>query len=362
MNLHHYAVVVGVNHYPGFRPLNFARGDALAFSEWLADSDGGALPQENIKCVLDPEDDPADSTLNAHPMANEVYHWIDQFKEKMQEALRNDASLYDHSRLYLYFSGHGIASKATDTALLAANADSNTLGYHISCSVLKDYFMEAEIFNELVIFADCCRDLTRSVDPAAVPWNRVQPKGRSVVYNLGYATSYGYKAYEPQANDGGAQDEGPELDADEKRGYFTRALLDGLRGDAFENGVVSHLSLQKHLESRVPFLVRQNCPHYKQNAQFFYSTRNAPIIFKTFSPGSDPRSRFPVHVTFPTGFSGEVVVRENNLVEVDRFVVDRSPYTLRLPKGMYTLTATEGTAFNNNGAIVVTEEGRDVSL
>jgi hypothetical protein len=52
MNDHHYAVVVGINRYPGLSDLTGARADAEAFAQWLEDGDGGALPAANIRRVM----------------------------------------------------------------------------------------------------------------------------------------------------------------------------------------------------------------------------------------------------------------------------------------------------------------------
>lgn len=43
-----YAIVVGINHYPGMNPLKGAEQDALNFIEWLKDPKGGDVPKEQI--------------------------------------------------------------------------------------------------------------------------------------------------------------------------------------------------------------------------------------------------------------------------------------------------------------------------
>jgi KaiC/GvpD/RAD55 family RecA-like ATPase len=65
MNDLHFAVVVGIDLYPGIRNLNSARGDAQAFSDWLKDAAGGALPGANVQLIL--EQGPFDTAESAKP-------------------------------------------------------------------------------------------------------------------------------------------------------------------------------------------------------------------------------------------------------------------------------------------------------
>src|SRR5262249_60247083 len=67
-----YALVVGINHYPGFRNLNGAIEDAQDFAKWIyEDVDGGGLRQQNCKVVvsqpnpLRPIKEEFDDTLSA---------------------------------------------------------------------------------------------------------------------------------------------------------------------------------------------------------------------------------------------------------------------------------------------------------
>ena len=42
-----YAVVVGINHYPGLSDLKGAENDARAFQDWLVRKDGGNIPNSS---------------------------------------------------------------------------------------------------------------------------------------------------------------------------------------------------------------------------------------------------------------------------------------------------------------------------
>ena len=49
---HRYAIVIGIDRYPGFRDLGGACNDAEAFAEWLTDPNGGDVPAENVRTLL----------------------------------------------------------------------------------------------------------------------------------------------------------------------------------------------------------------------------------------------------------------------------------------------------------------------
>ena len=47
----HFAVSIGINHYPDFKSLRYAKKDAKEFVEWLRSEDGGQVPGKNIKLI-----------------------------------------------------------------------------------------------------------------------------------------------------------------------------------------------------------------------------------------------------------------------------------------------------------------------
>jgi hypothetical protein len=44
----HYAIVVGINRYPGIGDLSGARAGAEQLAAWLSDPDVGSLPKANV--------------------------------------------------------------------------------------------------------------------------------------------------------------------------------------------------------------------------------------------------------------------------------------------------------------------------
>lgn len=220
-NIHHWGVAVGIDQYPGLdADLLCARRDARAFEEWLKDPEGGNLPAENVELITE-ADLPEDCTTDAaRPTTEIIYNAIQKAYRAADNARKTKASTWNATRLYLYFSGHGIAVNTEDTSLLTANVDTDNPGRHISCNALKDFFVNQRYFRELVIIADCCRDdfSRRLTSWSLTPWalntpGVTAPTGAYLIT----ATVFGRAAFEER--------DGPPA---ERRGYFTRCLLETL--------------------------------------------------------------------------------------------------------------------------------------
>ncbi len=85
-----YAIITGVSKYPDITPLKYADADAILFSEFLKTPTGGNTKPENILLLL-----------NENAKQNDIYAGTTGW-------LRNK-NLKRGDRLYLYFSGHGVA-------------------------------------------------------------------------------------------------------------------------------------------------------------------------------------------------------------------------------------------------------------
>jgi hypothetical protein len=104
---------------------------------------------------------------------------------------------------------------------LAANVTWKTLGNHVSCECLLEFFSRVQLFKELVIFADCCRTRVGGDVQRRPPyWSYSDLTNGSVCKFMGCAAIYGQQSFEET-----------DLAPDERRGYFTRALIAGLRGE-----------------------------------------------------------------------------------------------------------------------------------
>ena len=218
MNDLHYAVVVGINPYPGIGDLTAAHADATDFYKWVTSPRGGKVPEQNAVCILGewasgaPVDD-------ANPTREKIYDAINEYKQRVKSKLEADPAVWPNTRLYFFGAGHGIAPERRDAALLAANTVSDRFTRHVSCASLLEFFTDAQLFRELVLFADCCRNSKIGTVPRMPVDMSEDPLDRGGVRKFFACGSiFGRQALEET-----------DLPLDERRGYFTRALLSGLR-------------------------------------------------------------------------------------------------------------------------------------
>lgn len=326
MNELHFAVCIGIDRYPGFpgRDLGSARGDAIAFAGWLLAADGGALPPDNIAVVTATAEEMWRQAGDARPQLREVNRALDSFNKRLRDWLNATPDDPNRSRLYVYASGHGIGPMDGECGVLMADADPDNLGDHVELSKYREWYEGYGRFREVVIFADCCRELPAAGVPAnGPPFTRAgAPIG--VHAFTGYASRLGDAAWEPTAM----------ADRDAARGYFTRALLTGLRGGAGvdpAHGVVTSTTLAQYVSQAVEEATSGVVP-YPQMAEHKGDPAH-PILFA--SPVSPPSHRATIH--FPQGFSGEVVLLSAASTVMGRWQAARGPWPVELPDGYYEL-------------------------
>jgi hypothetical protein len=222
-----FAIVIGINHYPEHRALHGAVEDAMRFSTWLCEPEGGGLNVEPAsKRVWIVTSTPDPSPEQKH---------VDEALEQIVEAAdRNGGG----RRLYFYFSGHGAAAidAIENVALLLANWSRKRARLGLSCRGYADDLTRYGLFEEIAFFLDCCRTesissvglectLTPTVHTPPFPTRKL----------IAYATEAGHSAFER-----------PEQYL--WHGVFTRCLLDIFRrGD----GGVLASELKDRLECEI---------------------------------------------------------------------------------------------------------------
>ena len=220
MNDFHYAVVIGINLYhPRFKNLTAAHNDAQDFFQWVTSATGGGVrPETNAKLVL--AELPTNPTAQqAQPTREAIHNALEKFKDL---ASKTSPVNWPKTRLYVYTAGHGIAPAPNDAALLAADADEHHLTRHISCTSILEFFARVQVFREVVLFADCCRSSPRNdIQRMPVDWNDDSIDNGGARRFLACGAMFNRKAYEDLKSP-------PDL----RRGYFTKALMDGLKGGA----------------------------------------------------------------------------------------------------------------------------------
>jgi hypothetical protein len=269
----------------------------------------------------------------------------DAFRDLATEAF---ASGRIGDRLYIFMAGHGFAPAASfgpdldDAALLMANADIQTLGLHVPGGPYANWFRAAAAFDEILLFMDCCRDDFGRTPVHYPPFaDKVEPGGANVRTLYAYATKWSYSAREKI------------IDKGEVRGVFSYALMEGLRGGAAENCVVTGASLEKYVFSRLPKLVGGTS---YQEPRFYYEKQRDINIVRT------PVQTTAVNISWsnlPPGATIELSRANAGVIEQHLVGLD-TKWQVSLSIGVYKLQVP-GTAVRKLFE-VVGEEVLDVQL
>lgn len=250
----HYAVVVGIDQYPridsGSLDLRCPIDDARRIEAWLTSPQGGNLDARRVKILTRTIPEGRKPPV---PVLDEINSAIlecaEEFVDRRKKSLPNDAArknAWQNSRFYFYISGHGMDGDGDDAVLITANATRVSMN-HISTRNVLNRLKKDKVFGELVVLADCCRELA-GVAVQELPWDlrnysgfkdRVLPRTF-----VAHASRNRKKAFEPLAG------------APIKNSIFTQALLEGLEGGV-PGKEVNSVNLANFLYNSVPKLARQ---------------------------------------------------------------------------------------------------------
>ena len=234
VNAFDYALVLGINHYPGIkdRSLKGAIRDAEQFRDWLHDTTlGGGVPTANVETVLS-------TGSPVTPLHDQVDEALDRLVQRAKE--HGSAR-----RFYFFFSGHGIAQieqERTPTAFCLGKWTEHWRNYALDSDCYVNYIVNTQRFAEVILFADCCRIRKFTVYGRCPAMGNIAPgTAPSTVRQFrAHATELMDFAYEAAAASGS-----------EVRGHFSRALLNGLWGAAAEpGGGVKALRLKEYPRKR----------------------------------------------------------------------------------------------------------------
>ncbi len=358
----HFGIVVGINRYPSIRHLRLAKGDAEKFAAWLLDPHGGALlskdddgrllPEGHVATIvvddaLVPDDLPRE---DARPVKKEVFKALHDFRKVVEAHVEAHPEDWERTRFYFYVSGHGIAPDVHDAALLLADAGKEAYDENISCDRLRSFLGKRQPFHEVVIFADCCRERVDNVPLGMVSGTLPDKDNGRIMWAFCCATYFGNLAYEPP----------PDTNPDEQRGYFTQALLEGLKGEAFDpdrNNEINSNSLAKYVKRRVEDLTKDR----KQQSPNMDADPAAPIVFRPASTLAPVKHE--IRIEFVTPYRGKVALRDtNNSILREHQTADGELIVL-LANSLYEVTAEEGDVeFREGGRFRVHGDKKHVQL
>ena len=351
-NVFHYGVAVGINQYPAISDLSYAVSDAEAFYNWLINPEGGGVPEDNaeVVCLNGASGQQNSTRAAARPDKAMVLEAVYDKIAKAEREIQRDPTKWKDTRLYVYVSGHGIAPTAGEAALLMANAGPDWYGENLGTRRLVDCLEARQPFKEIVVFADCCRERVSNAPVGGVPWDEREHNNGRVKILRWLATGYGLESYEP------AEMQSP----DDQRGFFTKALIEGLEGAAITNS-------QQHLDcDRLANYVAVRMRELTNNAQIpsLPTDKANQIKFK----GPSKAESVCVLISFPEGFNQPVKLLDGSLDVVphaERYEPENGPWRIRLRRGLYRVVGADGEeemGFAANGLFRVVSGDEHVTL
>jgi hypothetical protein len=271
-----FAIVVGINRYPGLTPLEGPENDAKEFASWLTEGEESTGRTCDAQIIVSSQFELTNDPASAKPMVSEVdqaFNRIFQRGKKLDERLGR--------RLTIFLAGHGFTSERSGIALLTAEATADTLGFHIPGRRYADSFLSSGMFEEVVLFMDSCRDSYPKVQLRDVPFRMNERPGTPTTFCYGFAASWAQRSREKFFDD-----------ERRVRGIFSRALVDGLRGLAVRDlatEAIPHVSRQPlgadDLESYVMREVDNLAPlGTKQDSQFEFNRKSPMILTYSAAP------------------------------------------------------------------------------
>lgn len=314
-----YALVVGINHYPDFRPLQGAIEDAERFAAWLVDpTTGGGLPSAQCKLVGSQPD-------SSRPIQDD----IDDKLQEILEQIKNPPEA--PRRIYVYFSGHGLGASRLDAALCLARWSEVRRNAALDAADYLALVLGLGVFREVIFLMDCCR--VRKVNAKALVCQLGLPRdsdlsGANRLF-LGFATEHWNPAYEAAA----AVAQPANAGAVGVRGHFSQALIDALQGAAADpGGGVPASRLKQYLELETPRIAK--LAGHDQIPEIINGLPSAPEpVFGSALPTQPPN----VHVRFAPATTGDVILEDGALRVVRQAPAAAGPWDLALPPGLYLL-------------------------
>jgi len=228
-----YALVIGIDHYPAYRPLQGAINDATAFAEWLRDAaTGGGVPAGQCETVFS-------KPAPTRPIQNDI-------DDALNAILKTARAAGGGRRLYLYFAGHGMEFDRSIALCLAQWSAEAFRNAALDSGEYVHFLRDTGLFPEIVVFLDCCR--IRQVGARGLPSTlgvpRPGPGAPAARDFVAYATEALAPSYEAVVE---AMTGAEPL----VRGHFTVALLRALHGEAAEPaGGVRATALKRFLEEK----------------------------------------------------------------------------------------------------------------
>lgn len=335
----HHAILVAITRYPGLSDLHGPENDLDDFRTWLLDAAGGALDAANITAIRSSDFPAPADRFQAQPA--EI-----AFKRALTRLLYEADGITFRNRvgerLYLFFAGHGFASRRLAEAALYTAQASLVDPDHIASKRYAERIANCAAFDELVLVMDCCRDvdLSDSIRDPIIKLPDRTALARTRLFEA-YGAGRGQQARERQIPQGGPW-----------RGLFTYAFVEALRNaNGNQTQEVTGEAVKGYVMNRWPSFFDGVVPYEPDIGP---PTGAHDIVFarRVSSP--------PVEVRFvlnpPAPAPGTAIVIENgSRKEIGRVKYAPTGTSVPLPDGIYKarLDGTPRAAtFDASGAAV----------
>jgi uncharacterized caspase-like protein len=281
-------IVVGITNYPGITTLKGPEADAEDFYDWLTSPSFGDVPSARVEKIVT-------SRYATSPKPTEEV--AQAFDDLHAEAFASGIPKRLGRRLYVYAAGHGAGLNfrddpdQSDAALLVANA-TMVNAIHVMTKIRALYFLNAAIFDEIVVFMDCCRNplFLNPNYPSYVNAVDINKLGKERRKFFAFATRWGLNSREKQFNG-------------VTRGIFTTALTKGLRGAAATaDGTITSKSLRDYLVNNMKSLMTDEELVDWDVQQPHIPDPEVDLVFATVPP-----QRVKVTVTFPANAGNQFI-------------------------------------------------------
>lgn len=313
VNENDYGVVIGIEYYKGsLSQLKGPHADAQKFRDWLVSSQGGNLPTKNVKILK--------STKTYTPIKDDIDDWLGDLLENLNVTAKRGR------RLYLYFSGHGIASSANNSALLLPKWSHSNRQYGLSSEKYLEGLINKGTFAEIYIFMDCCRNRIANVLGSSPYFASAKPSSNSCEYLIFYSSEFDNLSYE-----GNVSSAANTLNDLLPRGLFTEVLMAGLNGAAADkNGKLNLDSLIKYVNRALPQLALSRKKSQIPRTIESFRTRN-----KVFATSFNPKVDFTIN--FSKNSKTSVVLEDPELNIVQSGAMSDGEWKIQLTRGYHLI-------------------------
>ncbi|WP_261220208.1 caspase family protein [Ancylothrix sp. D3o] len=218
------AIIIGINEYQNFSPLNYAKQDAQALENFLIE-EGGFVPD---RCLLMTPTSPPIESYSTYPNRSNLLKMIDDLcRHKLQTG----------DVLWLFFSGYAANWNGEDYLLPVESTPTDIVSTGIS---LKEIFnlLRSSSAEQLLVLLDIKR-------PSSIN-SPIGDSTAKLARNLQIPTIISCKSRQTSS-------ESPIV----QQGFFTGALLEALRS----NQNITLDNLAEYLSERLPQLCEEHYSH-----------------------------------------------------------------------------------------------------